>query len=291
MRGPRTVGALCAIESAGGGGMAFRGKVAWVTGASSGIGEALAYALSARGAAVILSGRHRGRLESAAARLGGPAFVLPFEATGFDALPAIAERAIGWREGVDLLLNNAGITQRSLALDTGFDVYRRLMEVDYFAPVRLTQLVLPHMVERRSGHLSVVSSMAGKVGGPLRTGYAAAKHACVGYFDALRSEIEVTYGIGVSVILPGHVATAVARNALTGDGGRNERADAMIDQGMTPERAAQIILDGIAAGKREIAVGNEAELEMLRLRATEPDLLFANMAAYGASLSAARSGG
>jgi short-subunit dehydrogenase len=267
--------------------MAYQGKVAWVTGASSGIGEALAYELSARGAAVILSGRRQDALEAVRARLDGPSLVLPFEATEFDALPAIVEQAIGWK-GLDFLINNAGVTQRSLALDTDFQVYRQLMEVDYFAPMRLTQLVLPHMVARRSGHLSVVSSMAGKVGGPLRTGYAAAKHAVVGYFDALRAEIEQSYGIGVSVILPGHVATPVAFSALAGDGSRNRHADPRINEGMAPARAAEVILDGIAEGRREIPVGNDMELEMLRLRAVEPDMLFASMASYGAQLSAAR---
>jgi dehydrogenase/reductase SDR family protein 7B len=267
--------------------MIYQGKVAWVTGASSGIGEALAYALSARGASVIVSGRRRDALDAVSARLAGPQLVLPFEATDLDALPDVVGQALDWK-GIDVLINNAGITQRSLALDTGFDVYRRLMEVDYFAPLRLTQLVLPHMVTKRSGHLSVVSSIAGKVGVPLRTGYCAAKHACVGYFDALRAEVEEAYGIGVSVILPGAVATPVASNALVGDGSRYDRADPMIDGGMEPSVAAEIILDGIAEGRREIAVGRGGELDLLKHRAEQPDLLFATTAKIGAELAAAR---
>lgn len=269
--------------------MIYQGKVAWVTGASSGIGEALAHALSARGAAVIVSGRRREALDALCARLSGPGLVLPFEATDLDALPGVVERALAWR-GVDLLINNAGVTQRSLALDTGFDVYRRLMEVDYFAPLRLTQLVLPHMVAKRSGHLSVVSSIAGKVGVPLRTGYCAAKHACVGYFDALRAEVEEAYGVGVSVILPGAVATPVAFNALVGDGSCYDRADPMIDGGMEPSAAADIILDAIAEGRREIPVGRGGELELLKNRAEQPELLFATTARIGAELAAARNG-
>lgn len=267
--------------------MNYRGKVAWVTGASSGIGAALARELSARGANIILSGRRRDALAILCDELDGDNFVLPFEATGFDEMPSVVETALSWKS-VDLLVNNAGVTQRSLALDTGFDVYRQLMEVDFFAPLRLTQLILPHMVHRRSGHLAIVSSMAGKVGGPLRTGYAAAKHACVGYFDALRAEIETTYGIGVSVVLPGHVATPVAQSALVGDGSRFERSDPMIDAGMEPASAAKVILDAIARGAREIPVGCDAELAMLRMRAQQPDLLFAEMARIGEQLMAAR---
>ena len=229
-------------------------------------------------------------LDAVAAGLAGPSLVLPFEAIDLEALPGIVERALAWKD-VDLLINNAGVTQRSLALDTDFDVYRRLMEVDYFAPLRLTQLVLPRMVARRSGHLSVVSSMAGKVGSPLRTGYSAAKHACVGYFDSLRAEIEDAHGISVSVILPGAVATPITLSALAGDGSPHDQADPLIAGGMGPSRAAEIILNGIAEGWREIPVGSDIEREMLRMRAHEPEALFAVMANLGAGLAAARGHG
>ena len=268
--------------------MHFQSKTAWVTGASSGIGEALAKELAARGAALILSGRRVDALEAVAAGLATPSLILPFEATDLDALPAVTERAIAWRGGVDLLINNAGVSQRSLAIDTGFEVYRQIMEIDYFAPVRLTGLVLPHMVERRSGHLAVISSVAGKVGVPLRTGYCSAKHAVIGYFDALRAEVEEAYGIGVSVVTPGSVATQVAVNAFAGDGGKYGGADANIDNGMPAEQAANIILDGIVAGQREIPVATGGELAILNLRASDPERAFAALAAQGAVLAAAR---
>jgi short-subunit dehydrogenase len=265
--------------------MDLQGKTAWITGASSGIGEALAHGLAARGAALILSGRRLDALQTVADSLGAPTLILPFEATDLAALPAIAEQAIAWRGGVDLLINNAGVSQRSLALDTDFEVYRRIMEIDYFGPVRLTQLVLPHMVARRSGHLAIVSSVAGKVGVPLRTGYCSAKHAVVGYFDALRAEVEQAYGLGVSVITPGSVATQVAVNAFSGDGGQYNQADPNIDNGMPADEAAKIILDGIAAGQREIPVAQGGELALLKMRATDPEAAFALLAAQGARLA------
>jgi short-subunit dehydrogenase len=266
--------------------MRFDGSTAWVTGASSGIGEALARGLAARGAAVILSGRRVDALQAVADALQGATLVLTFEATDLDVLPEIVETAIGWRGGVDLLINNAGVSQRSLALDTQFEVYRRIMEIDYFAPVRLTQLVLPHMVARRAGHLAVVSSIAGKVGAPLRTGYCSAKHAVVGYFDALRAEVETAYGIGVSVITPGSVATQVAINAFSGDGGQHGKTDPNIDNGIPASEAADTILDGIADGQREIAVARGAELALLQLRASNPEAAFSRLAAQGAKLAA-----
>jgi short-subunit dehydrogenase len=268
--------------------MNYGNKTAWVTGASSGIGEALAMELGRRGARVILSGRRTEELKRVAAAVAGETLILPFEATDYAALRAIVERALAWKGGVDLLINNAGVSQRSLAIDTDFETYRRLMEVEFFAPLRLTQLVLPSMIARGSGHISVVSSVAGKVGAPLRTGYCAAKHACVGYFDALRAEIEKAYGVGVSVIEPGSVRTAVARNALNGDGSTRGRSDENIDGGMEAARAAEIILDGIAAGQREIPVAEGMELAALQMRVAAPEKLFDLLAVQGAQLAAAR---
>ena len=268
--------------------MSFAGKTVWVTGASSGIGEALARGLAGRGAALVLSGRRADALDRLASELGGESFVLPFEATDYDALPRIADDALAWRGGVDLLINNAGVSQRSLAIDTEFDVYRRLMEVDFLAPLRLTQLVLPHMVAKRSGHIAVVSSVAGKVGVPMRTGYCAAKHACVGYFDALRAEVEEAYGIRVSVILPGSIRTDIAVNAITAHGEKRGRSDANIDNGMAPEKAANLILDGLAAGDREIVVAEGMELNALKIRAANPEMAFAFVAKEGARLAAER---
>ena len=270
--------------------MSFKDKVAWITGASSGIGEALAVDLASRGALVVLSGRRTDALAQVAARIG-PAErsrILPFDATDYDRLPSVVEEAQSWHGRIDYLVNNAGISQRSLALDTSFDVYRHLMEVDFFAPVRLTQLVLPGMVERRSGHIAIVSSVAGKFGTPMRTGYCAAKHACVGYYDALRSEVETAYGIAVSVIVPGSVRTAIAVNAVTGDGSKRGRTDTNIAAGMPADRAATIIAEGLLAGRREIPVAEGAEAQMLAARAGDSETLFARMAQEGARLASLR---
>jgi dehydrogenase/reductase SDR family protein 7B len=268
--------------------MAFEDKVAWVTGASSGIGEALAKGFAARGAAVILSGRRADELRRVASEIGGASLVLPFEATDAAALPGVVKTAWDWRGGVDLLINNAGVSQRSLARDTSLEVYRRLMEVDFFAPLQLTQLLLPHMIDRGSGHIGIVSSVAGKVGAPLRTGYCAAKHACVGYFDALRAEIETAYGINVSVILPGSVRTGIAINALTAHGSTYGRSDVNIEGGMPTEKAATTILDGLAAKQREIVVAEGMELAAISMRSQNPEALFAYAANEGARLAALR---
>ncbi|MEZ5916616.1 MAG: SDR family NAD(P)-dependent oxidoreductase [Parvularculaceae bacterium] len=248
-------------------------------------------ALAARGAAVIASGRREGELARVAHEADGDVLVLPFEATDLEALPGIVEQALSWRGGVDYLFNNAGVSQRSLALDTDFDVYRRVMEIDFFAPLRLTQLVLPSMVARGSGHITVTSSVAGKVGAPLRTAYCAAKHACVGYYDALRAEIEKAYGVSVSVVMPGSVRTSIAKSALTGDGAARGRSDDNIDNGIEPDVAAMSILDAIAKGAREIVVAEGMELAALQLRAQNPEALFGFVADEGARLAELRKAG
>lgn len=268
--------------------MTFANRVVWITGASSGIGEALARGLLQQGALVILSGRRAEALQAVAALAPQHSLVLPFETTDYAALAGLVEQAWAWQGHIDCLINNAGISQRSLALDTRFEVYRQLMEVDYLAPVALTQALLPRMVARGSGQLAVVSSVAGKVGAPLRTGYCGAKHAVIGYFEALRAEVEQAYGIGVSVILPGSVRTGVATNALGGDGQKRGRSDVNIDNGMPAEEAAQRIIAGLAAGQRTIDVAEGTEKMALQLRAADPERLFALTAAEGARLARER---
>lgn len=268
--------------------MAFDNKVMWITGASSGIGEALAKGLLAAGAWVILSGRREDALQAVAAAAPERTLVLPFESTDYDALPDIVERAWRWHGRVDCLVNNAGISQRSLALDTDFSVYRKIMEVDYFAPVALTQLLLPRLVAQGGGQLAVVSSVAGKVGAPLRTSYCGAKHAVVGYFEALRAEVEVAHGVHVSVILPGSVRTSISLNSLNSDGNRRGRSDVNIENGMPAEEAARLIMEGLEQRQHTIDVVEGIEQMALQLRSSDPERLFAITAAEGARLAAER---
>ena len=258
-------------------------EIVWITGASSGLGAAMATAWGARGASVILSGRNVDALNAVAAGIADT-LVLPFETTDLAALPAIVAQAEGWRGRIDILVNNAGISQRSLAKDTDFEVYRRIMEVDFFAPVRLTQLVLPAMLARGHGHFVNISSVAGKVGSVLRTAYCAAKHALVGYSDALRGETEHA-GIRVTVVTPGFVRTGVARNALNADGSVRGRSDDDIDNAISPEEAVAEMLAAIDAGHREVPIVRGGVGDMLALRASDPDKVFDLMAAHGKALA------
>ncbi|QGN53265.1 SDR family NAD(P)-dependent oxidoreductase [Novosphingobium sp. Gsoil 351] len=251
-------------------------QTVWITGASSGIGEALAKESSKRGARVILSGRNIAELDRVASECG-ETLVLPFETTDYDALPGLVARAWDWAAGIDLLINNAGISQRSLAEETEFAVYERIVAVDLLAPIALTQALLPRMVDRKSGRLAFISSIAGKVGVPMRSAYSAAKFGLLGYADALRAELSV-HGIQVHGIAPGSIRTNVSRNALTSDGSERGFSDPAIEKGIDPTAAAVEMLDAIAAGQREIVVAHGAEKQMGELTRT-PDALFDQVAA------------
>ncbi len=260
--------------------MSFAGQAAWITGASSGIGAALARALAAQGARLILSGRNVEALQQVAKDCG-EALVLPFETTDIAAVAPAVERAWEWSGGVDLLVNNAGISQRSLAVDTAYDVYERIVAVDLLAPIALTQALLPKMVARGSGRIAMISSIAGKVGVPMRTAYCAAKFGIAGYADALRAEVG-HLGLQVHNIYPGSVATDVSRNALTADGSKRGVSDQTIDNGIPPEVAVAQMIDEMLAGNREIIVAEGAEKAMGEARRT-PDALLDQIGAFMAA--------
>ena len=255
----------------------FEKQCWWITGASSGIGAGLARALAARGARVILSGRNVAALEAVAGECAD-ALVLPFEVTDFDAIPALAERAWRWQGRLDGLVNNAGVSQRSLAVETAFPVYQQVIAVDLLAPIALTQAVLPRMVEAGGGRLVAISSVAGFVGSPLRSAYSAAKHGLVGYHDSVRAE-NAHLGIHVHVFAPGSVRTDVSRNALVADGSRRGVSDAAIDKGMPPAEAAQAMLRAIEEDVPELILATGFELDIVGLRRRDPEALFDQMSA------------
>ncbi len=255
------------------------GECWWITGASSGIGEALARAAAANGARLILSGRDEAALARVADACGADrCLILPFEAAAFAELPGLVARALAWAGQIDCLVNNAGISQRSLARDTDFSVYERIITVDLLAPIALTQAVLPHMVAKGGGRVLAISSVAGIVGVPLRTAYSAAKHGVFGYFDALRAET-AHLGVEVLVVAPGSIRTNVSRNALSADGSRRGESDPAIENGLPPEQLAAAILEAIAAKQRELILSSGPETALAHLRRRDPDAAFDRMAA------------
>lgn len=258
----------------------MNGKVVWITGASSGIGAGLAREFAARGAQLVLSGRDEARLAEVAEECG-EVLVLPFDVRDDAALADATAKAIAWKGAVDVAIANAGVSQRSRALKTDMQVYREIIDIDLTAQIAFTQGLIGHMAERGSGHLAFISSIAGKVGVPMRTAYSAAKFGLAGYGDALRAELSQS-GVQVHVIYPGSIATDVSRNALTASGEKRGRSDGVIDNGIAPADAAKLMVDAIANGVREIIVAEGNELAMGEARRT-PDALFDQVAAMVAA--------
>lgn len=236
----------------------LQNKVVWLTGASSGIGEALAYALARKGARLILSARRKDEL----ARVKGncpsdsqPRIrILPLDLAEADTLKLSAEAAIQVFGVVDILINNGGISQRSLIAATDLSVDRRVMEVNYFGTIALTKYLLPHFIQRKAGHFVIVSSLTGKFGTPYRSGYAAAKHALHGFFDALRAEHYRDH-IKVTMVCPGFIHTPITLSALTGDGTPLNKMDDAQYKGKAPEWCASKIVRAIEKEKEEIYIG------------------------------------
>jgi len=256
----------------------FAGQVVWITGASSGIGEALALQFVHEGSKLVLSARREAELRRVQQRcvqagaLPDDVLVLPLDVTDEAAMPDAAVQVLAKFKCIDMLINNAGLSQRSSCINTDMSVYRTIMEVDVIGQIALTKTVLPLMLQQGSGHIAVTSSVAGKVGAPYRTGYCAAKHAVMGFFDALRAEV-ADKGIRVTTITPGFIQTAISDNALRGDGTPFNRTDSNIAKGMDVDRCAGIIMQGFRKGKMEIAVGSGFEMHALWIKRLFPGLV------------------
>lgn len=234
--------------------MNFSGRLVWITGASSGIGEALALRFAREGARLVLSSRRPDELERVRRACERPDdhAVVPLDLVRSETFPGIVADVLARHGHIDVLVNNGGVSQRALAADATLEVERALMEVDYFGPVALTKAVLPSMLARRAGRIVVVSSVMGYVGTPGRSTYAAAKHALHGYFDSLRAEVW-RENIQVTLACPGYVQTAVSANALGPLGGKHGRTDER--RGIPADRCAAKIVHGIRRGREEIYVG------------------------------------
>jgi short-subunit dehydrogenase len=247
-------------------------KVVWITGASSGIGEALAISASRRGARLVLTSRREAELQRVKGLCADPAkvAVLPLDLTAFDASDATA-KAAAFFGPVDILVNNAGWSQRGLVADTDISVYRKLLELDFFAPVALTRAVLPGMRQKQGGgHIVMIGSIVSKIGTPLRSGYCAAKHALDGFTEAARAELWKE-NIRFTFIMPGFIRTAVTMNALDASGGAHGKMDPSTEKGMEPAECAEGIWRAVEKNRDE-AIVSRYEWAAVKLKRLVPGL-------------------
>jgi len=247
--------------------MNLRDKNVWITGASSGIGAASALEFAKQGANVILSARREAALLQVKAdceKLGVKAWVFPLDLSQTEAIAELVERVIGQVGTIDILLNNGGISQRGEVKETILAVDRRIMEVNFFGTVALTKAVLPFMLKNGGGQIAVTSSVVGKLGFPLRSAYAASKHALHGFFESMRIEL-VKDNVGVTLICPGRIHTPISQSALNGDGSTWGKVDEGQATGMPVEVCAAKMVRAIRLGKKEVYIGwKEALLIYIR---------------------------
>ena len=235
-------------------------KVIWITGASSGIGEELVYQLTGNNNKLIISARREKELERVKTACKSEdqknIHILPLDLADLDSLDSKADEALNIHGHIDALFNNGGISQRSRIIDTSFDVDERLINVNFLSTVKLTKKVLPGMINNKSGHIVLTSSLVGKFGTPFRSSYAASKHALHGYYDALAAETSED-NIHVTLFCGGYIKTKISYNAITGDGKSHNQLDANQAEGKTANEAVKAMIKAVEANKQEVYFGGK----------------------------------
>ncbi|MBB2146679.1 SDR family oxidoreductase [Pedobacter sp. LMG 31464] len=236
----------------------MKNKIVWITGASSGIGEALVYAYNKAGVKLIISSRNRDELFRVKSNCKDQinVHVLSLDLADNASLKGKADEAIKIFGKIDILINSGGISQRSLTLETNLETEKRLMDVNFWGTVILSKAVLPQILAQGSGSIVCVSSLVGKFGTRFRSAYSASKHALHGYFDSLRIEID-NPNIHIMLACPGFIKTNVTINAVTANGAAQGTMDDAQENGMLPEVCAEQIVKAIEAKKEEVYIGGK----------------------------------
>jgi short-subunit dehydrogenase len=254
--------------------MKFEHKVIWITGASSGIGKSLAIELSKKSTKLILSSRNEAKLNEVKNACENPTNIkiLPIDLEDYTSLANKTKEAIQLFGKIDVLFNNGGISQRSLAKNTDIAVDKKIMTVNYLGTVALTKALLPYFIAQKNGVFVVTTSIVGKIGTPLRSSYAASKHALHGFFDSLRAEV-YTNNIKITLVCPGFVQTNVSINALTGNGTPQNKMDTATKNGLTSQVFSKRLLRAIEQEKQEVYIGGFKEILAVYVKRFFPKLL------------------
>jgi len=249
--------------------MNYSGKWIWISGASSGIGEALAKNLANKGGKVIISARNTLKLEAIQKENPGSFFVIPMDVASDSERKLALEKVKELTNSLDIIIHSAGISQRSSASKTELSVLKALFEVNFFGLVELNRMVLPLL--KSGSQIVVINSLVGKFATPFRTAYSASKHALDGYFEGLAYELAENE-IDICMVYPGYIKTDISLNALTAKGSKYGKMDETQAKGMSAERCAEVIVNGLIKKKKEIIVGG-TEIAGLYLKRFFPGLL------------------
>ncbi len=250
-------------------------KIVWITGASSGIGEALAYEFSTKKCHIILTARNEERLEEVkdvCERKGGVCRIIPADLTDSAIIPGLVKEAVQAFGPVNIFINNAGMSQRSLAKDTPIEIDRKMMELNFFSGIHMIKELLPGMIKNGGGHIVAISSVVGKYGFPLRSAYSASKHAMQGFFETLNAEL-FHENIKTTIVSPGRIKTNISINAITKDGSKYGKMDKGQAKGMDVQKAAKKIIKSIEQEKKELLLGGK-EAILVYIRKFLPSLYY-----------------
>jgi short-subunit dehydrogenase len=241
--------------------MHFKNKIVWITGASSGIGKELAIQLAKQQAILILTARNESALQQLQEQLAKVTIVhiLPFDLYEIHAIESLVQKAIQFTGKIDYIIQSAGVSQRALIDDTNLEVHRKIMEINYFAPLAITKFLLPHFKHNSKGHFVVISSVAGLYGFPLRSGYAASKHALKGFMETLQTEFFTT-NINATIVFPGRINTPISTNALSGNGKNMGVEDENNSVGMDVTICANKIIKGVQKNNKTIYIGTPEKI-------------------------------
>jgi len=252
----------------------FKDKIVWITGASSGIGEALASQVASEGGKVVLSARNKSKLEELKSRLSNSNshLIVPLDLENSSNFVELVKQVMDHYGRIDFLFNNGGMSQRSEAHETSLDVDRRIMEINYFGNIALAKAILPVFREQKSGHFLIISSIAGKFGFFLRSAYSASKHALHGFYESLMLEEEKN-GINVTIACPGKINTNISVNAISASGEKHGVMDHNQATGMSAGQCAKELIAAVRKNKKEVLIGNK-EIKAVTLKRFFPKVFW-----------------
>ncbi|MBI2279886.1 MAG: SDR family oxidoreductase [Bacteroidetes bacterium] len=258
--------------------MELKNKVVWITGASSGIGEALSYAFAKEGCKLVISARRESelqRVKTSTNLTDDSILILPLDLENHVAAPEWVSIILAKFGRIDVLVNNGGLSQKGTAMQTTTEVERKIMEINYFGNIALTKAVIPVMQKQQSGHLVVTTSILGKFGLPFHTTYAASKHALYGYYDSLRMELK-PFNINVLLVAPGFINTNASINSLNADGSISNQDSPAQMNGMKTGVFAKKLISALKRNKQHIYIGNK-ELLAIPFKMLLPKLFYTIM--------------